>query len=684
MADVNIDVLHINTAPAENSMKNLKQQLKDTKEQMMELRMRGAETSEEYKKLAQRAGELAKAMQRANEDIREASTTFSNTVSYVSGSLAGVSGAVQAATGALSLMGVEMGSDTKLMKTLVAAMSVTSGLTAIQASVEAFKKLTTNIKRSTLAQQGLNAAMKANPAMFAIAAIAALGAALAAFTIKAKKAAKEAKESMEDAAKKAEEAWKERLENIKGIMAEMANTTSKGLDYWNLDEFNRNKDAYIQSLEDAGTSLGAEMNRIQRQQREFRKNMADPNWIKTHEAQYRQFIQNQKNLQYLFAEDEGVITREIQEAWGNATKKLIEYEGNLAAARQQAADKRAAQAKSDKEKADAELKAEQDKVKGILDSLKSQEEQEIQALTEKYNVEKALLEKNSIDTKALTEKFEKERLEIRKKYLDEETQAIREEAQDNYDEERLRAETDYYQKKLQLVVKNEKDINKKLAELELAQIDREKELLKQKLDDNLITNEEYQNQLTQLELEQAETRKQIAEDEAEQKKKIQESYMNAMQKITSSLASVLGSLADTVSEDTEAYKNLKAAQAIISTLSAAVAAFAGITESTGGWGIAAAIAEAAAVVATGMAEVRKIYAVDTSGGKNSTSTTSINSSAVTTLGQNYNNTRILDNGGGVYDLSRLENQGATKVYVTTHDITSTARKVEVSTRRNKF
>lgn len=664
MAEVTVDVLKINTAPAEKSMGSLKQQLKDTKEQMMELRMRGAETSEEYKKLAQRAGELAKAMQRANEDIREASTTFSNTVKYVSGSLAGVSGAVQAATGALSLMGVEMGSDTKLMKTLVAAMSMTSGLTAIQASVEAFKKLTTNIKRSTLAQKGLNAAIKANPVGAIIAGVVALTAAVVAFTNSVNKA-REAQAKLN------------------------AEANNKAL----LDSYNEleTKLGNIVAMMEVDGATDTEIYEMKKKNAKSLRDIAEQNYLKNYEI-----MQNGTKAERKAAEEQYTYWKGEFEKRADAYQNLINQNSIVYYKAQKEQEKKAEEAR--KKSAQASAQAAEKEAKEIESQLAKiskinrdaelglmgDRDAELAKLKDTYDEELALFEKRGADTTKLTEYYRKQEAEINKKYDDQEAERIKQGATDAYNTARLQAETEYHQKRTELIIKNEKDVDTKLAKLELAQIDREKELLKQQLDNNLITNEEYQNQLTQLEEEQADKRVQLTEEEAEKKKKIQESYMNAMQKISSSLGSILGSLADTVSEDTETYKNLKAAQAIIATLSAAVAAFAGITESTGGWGIAAAIAEAAAVVATGMAEVRKIYAVDTSGGKNSTSATSVNSGAVTALGQNYNNTRLLDNGGGIYDLSRLESQGATKVYVTTHDITNTARKVEVTTRRNKF
>lgn len=688
MADVNIDVLRINTAPAEKSMGSLKQQLKQVREEMVQMRLNGEETSEAYKKLAARAGELSKAMKLASNDIGEASTTFSNTVKYVSGSLAGVTGAVQAATGALSLMGVEMGSDTKLMKTLVAAMSVTSGLTAIQASVEAFKKLATNIKRSTLAQQGLNAAIKANPIMFAVGAIAALAAGLFALT-----------QRMKEQKKEAEELAKQNrilVGTYRDLKAEM--TTYE-------DELNMKSsswmDKVIQKYKELNYAAHGNSDVLKSNIKTLIKeaveqgNVAEKQLLTA--VDYYQQMED-ANLRYnlaLMEEDSEEREKNLEEHKKSLEARktaLISYYKEIKKIEDDEAAKRsgdAAKQKADADAATAKLKAEKEAreklMKEVLKSLETEREQELITLTEKYMEQRALLEEFGQDTTALTEKFRKDRAAINQKYDDLEEQARKEEAETRYNSDRLAAETKYYEEKKKIVEKNEKDINKQLNKLDLEQIETEKKLLKQQLDDKLIMQEEYQNSLSKLELEQAEIRKQIAEDEAEAKEKTQENYMNAMSRITSSLGSILGTLADVVGADTEAYKNLKAAQAIISTLAAAVAAFAGITESTGGWGIAAAIAEAAAVTAAGFAEVRKIYAVDTTGGKNSTSSTGINMGAVNVLGEsNYNNTRLLGGNGGVYDLSRLEQSGNQKVYVTTHDITNTGKKVEVTTRRNTF
>ena len=85
-------------------------------------------------------------------------------------------------------MGVEMGEDMKVLKTLTSLMSMTEGIAAVESGIKAFKGLTTAIKASTIAQKGLNAAMKANPVGFIIAGVTALAAAVGVVTSRIKEA----------------------------------------------------------------------------------------------------------------------------------------------------------------------------------------------------------------------------------------------------------------------------------------------------------------------------------------------------------------------------------------------------------------------------------------------------------------------------------------------------------------
>lgn len=99
---------------------------------------------------------------------------------------------------------------------------------------------------------------------------------------------------------------------------------------------------------------------------------------------------------------------------------------------------------------------------------------------------------------------------------------------------------------------------------------------------------------------------------------------NSIQGIASSITDILGSVSDMIMDNAEAQlkagkiteeeynrqfeksKAIQIAQATINTIAGAVGAFMGITRDTGGWGIALAIAEATAVLASGMAQIQQI------------------------------------------------------------------------------
>lgn len=131
--------------------------------------------------------------------------------------------------------------------------------------------------------------------------------------------------------------------------------------------------------------------------------------------------------------------------------------------------------------------------------------------------------------------------------------------------------------------------------------------------DNLVT----ENEISNLEKQKEIRNQQIAETKA---------MIDDINDFATSVGDILGSIADYwldyVNEQIEAgkmsqeegerqfkwIKALQIAQTTIQTLAAAMAAFNGITSATGGWGIAAAAAEMAAVIATGAMQIAKIKA----------------------------------------------------------------------------
>lgn len=121
-------------------------------------------------------------------------------------------------------------------------------------------------------------------------------------------------------------------------------------------------------------------------------------------------------------------------------------------------------------------------------------------------------------------------------------------------------------------------------------------------------------------------------------------YFNTISGISSSLGDIMGTVADVMIDNAERQlesgqitqaeyerqfeqaKALQIAQATINTIAGAVGAFMGITRDTGGWGIALAAIQAAAVLAAGFAQIQQIRNTQ----PNSNSSTSSASYAVAT------------------------------------------------------
>lgn len=164
----------IETGNSPKSLASLRKEAKELRNQLLNLDQGTEEYANTLSQLGNTLGEI-----KNNTELAKAVTKdFGQQMANVTGTLKGISGGVQAITGGLSLMGVEMGEDTKVLKTLTSLMSMTQGIAAVESGIKAFKGLTTTIKTSTIAQKGLNAAMKANPIGFIIAGVTALAAAV--------------------------------------------------------------------------------------------------------------------------------------------------------------------------------------------------------------------------------------------------------------------------------------------------------------------------------------------------------------------------------------------------------------------------------------------------------------------------------------------------------------------------
>src|SRR5574344_38417 len=238
-----------------------------------------------------------------------------------------------------------------------------------------------------------------------------------------------------------------------------------------------------------------------------------------------------------------------------------------------------------------------------------------------------------------------------------------------------------------LSIETQRHYYEQLDQLETRRIDDETNILTAQLNAGLITAEEYAQGLNDIDAAmnaQAETNAQhrieIAKSEADAKKAIQQNYYNAIKSITGSLTNVLGTIGDTLEEGSKEWKNVKIAEATISTIAGAIDAYMGMVKSIPGpIGIAAGAAAAAATLAAGMAEIDKIRSteISTTGSSGTSSSGSSfamavpNGTAVDSLTTQVTNTRQTSTNNDI------ANMPETRVYVLESDITDTQYKKKV-------
>lgn len=673
-----VNVINIETKKAESSVQSLKTKIKQLKDEMGLLE----EGTEEYNEKARELGSLMNQQAKITENAKFSTADLGENLSNVTQVLNGGVGAVTGFTSALALMGVEMDDDTKLQQKLVQAIALMSSLSAIDNAINAFNGLKNQIKQTTLAQKGLNAAMKANPIGFLITAVATLVTVFVTL-----------KNLLDDT--------KDRIEAI-GEAARQANG-----EYEFLVKGQEQQIAIMQAQEKSENELNEarikfhrdNMNRLFGQIVQYQRlyNLTDEQLEK--EENYQKLVANHNKEKEEY--EKALWNREvIREKEKTAARKREEE-----ATKRQRESAKARLEELKKEKATwedlAKLQIEREKSDGKINEIEYQEKllnievKKLNTIREqdkkkgKDYISKSYVEQEKAVRALITtiddlRKTEKEEAEERRKEL----------VEGDLTKAQLEYESEYYNAKKKIYEDYANDVNIINEQLYLLEQDKLKQSLQdleQQLSDKLISLEEYKAKKSEIEYtisenerNESERRKTVKKEEAEQKLSTEELLRQQITDLQSGVSGLLSGIGENLSQDTEAYKNIKAAEAIINTLSAAVAAFSGITSSTGGWGIAAAIAQAAAVTATGMATVKKIYAVNTNGSSNNTDG-SMTSSAMNVINRNYTNARLTDSNGSEVNIGDLANQiNDKKVYVSVKDINEAQTKVKVIYRNNSF
>lgn len=170
MAKDKVQIIQVNTDPAKTSIKELRKQLKDLKDEMANLE----EGGDEFLEVANKAGELKHQLDEINESVKGASADFGDMVGNITNVTAGLVGAFEAVAGGLQAMGVESEAIDETIVRMQGLMAMVQGLSAIDDGIKAMDKLATSITGTSKAAKLLKSALQPKVFLVISAAIAGI------------------------------------------------------------------------------------------------------------------------------------------------------------------------------------------------------------------------------------------------------------------------------------------------------------------------------------------------------------------------------------------------------------------------------------------------------------------------------------------------------------------------------
>lgn len=141
---VNIDVVNIDTRQAQSSIKALRAELKELKDQMSGLE----EGSAPFQAIASRAGEVKHRIDEINETVNAASLDFGDMLSNVTKIGAGIGGVFTIAQSSMQLFGLDTSDTTEAIRKLQTWMAIPVGFAAVDSGIKALNKFIAALKTS--------------------------------------------------------------------------------------------------------------------------------------------------------------------------------------------------------------------------------------------------------------------------------------------------------------------------------------------------------------------------------------------------------------------------------------------------------------------------------------------------------------------------------------------------------
>lgn len=151
----NVRVLRIDTDNAQKSVKDLRKELKDLRDVLLNTE----QGTEEYNKALQQSADIQHTLKEQMEEINANAMDFGQIVGNVTKTVGGMVAGFQAAKATLNLFGVENEEVIKSLQKMQNLMAITQALPALDNGVKAFKRLSLAIKGATGATHGFKSAL---------------------------------------------------------------------------------------------------------------------------------------------------------------------------------------------------------------------------------------------------------------------------------------------------------------------------------------------------------------------------------------------------------------------------------------------------------------------------------------------------------------------------------------------
>ena len=143
-----VEEVKIQTGESTRTVKELRKELRDLKDQLLSTQ----QGTDEYNRTMVKAADIQHELKEQMEEINSSAMDFGQKLGNVTKTMTGISGAITAATGALSLFGIENEeAQKKITATMTSLIGITEGLSKMDDGIKAFKRLTIAVNSSSKA-----------------------------------------------------------------------------------------------------------------------------------------------------------------------------------------------------------------------------------------------------------------------------------------------------------------------------------------------------------------------------------------------------------------------------------------------------------------------------------------------------------------------------------------------------